>query len=215
MLVRCSRCLSLPSLSKRLHRLCTPPSDTRPMVTNIPFRTLLPSPQPRLLLNLPPRAIDLGRESRVTEAVQRAASTSALDSIHIAPLAEAHRLYSQASRAFHPERDMVIAPLHTRLIAIASSFKQEQLSKLQRAADMMGMEGGGSSALPLAMSSSASAMPSSSSSAAAPSQAHSAGASTGKKLRKPRSKVLSQCASHASYPYVPAFFQLKLISRRC
>ncbi len=81
------------------------------------------------------RAIDLARDSRITEAVLRASSTSALDSVHISPLTEAHRLYSQASRAFFPERDMVLAPLHTRLIAIASSFKQEQLGKLQRVAD--------------------------------------------------------------------------------
>jgi hypothetical protein len=81
------------------------------------------------------RAIDLGRESRLTEDVQRAASTSALDSIHIAPLTEAHRLYSQASRVFHPERDMVLAPLHTRMLAMASSFKQEQLNKLQLVID--------------------------------------------------------------------------------
>jgi hypothetical protein len=138
--------------------------------------------------------------------VQRAASTSALDSIHIAPLAEAHRLYSQASRAFYPERDMVIAPLHTRLLAIASSFKHEQLSKLQHAVDRSRTESGSSALQP--------AMPSLSS-AAAPPQVHHADAGIGKKLRKPRNKLLSQCVCHACNRHFPAFFHFKRHTRRC
>ena len=113
--------------------------------------------------------------------MQRAASTSALDSIHIAPLAEAHRLYSQASRAFHPERDMVLAPLHTRLLAIASSFKQEQLNKMQLVVDDLCR---------------APQEPS----AAAPSAASTLRSTKGK-LRKPINMALNKCCPSATLPF--------------
>ncbi len=107
----------------------------------------------------------------------RASSTSALDSIHISPLAEAHRLYSQASRAFFPERDMVLAPLHTRLLAIASSFKQEQLERIQRVVDSHASK---------------------ETAASAPGEACPTSAlqkNTMSKLRKPPNKALNRCAA--------------------
>ena len=113
--------------------------------------------------------------------MQRAASTSSLDSIHIAPLAEAHRLYSQASRVFHPERDMVLAPLHTRLLAIASSFKQEQLNKMQLVVDDLRRAPQESSA-------------------AAPSAASTLRSTKGK-LRKPINMALNKCCPSAALPF--------------
>ena len=87
---------------------------------------------------------------------------------------------------------MVLAPLHTRLLAIASSFKHEQLDRMHRVADALSTP----DAAPAAHAGSAQSC---------------AGAGVKSKLRKPFNKALMKCVLLRAVGTKPLTSQLLLL----